>query len=58
MLTSAMVLRFVPLPKSENPKHIEENANVFDFGISKSGMEALGALNSNTSVIWNPVGAP
>jgi len=49
---------FVPLPKSENPKHIEENANVFDFVISKSGMEALDALNSNTSVTWNPVRAP
>lgn len=34
----------VPLPKSSNPAHITENAQVFDFSLSKSDMEALDHL--------------
>jgi len=49
---------FVPLPKSANPEHIEENADVFDFELSKDEMETLDALHSDTSVTWNPVKAP
>jgi diketogulonate reductase-like aldo/keto reductase len=46
---------FVRLPKSANAEHIEENADVFGFELSKDEMEALDALQSDT---WNPVKAP
>lgn len=48
---------FVPLPKSANPEHIEANADVFGFELSKDEMEAVDGLHSDTSVTWNPVKA-
>ncbi|HIW58137.1 MAG TPA: aldo/keto reductase [Firmicutes bacterium] len=34
----------VPLPKSVNPSRIEENAEVFDFSISKEDMDAINSM--------------
>lgn len=36
---------FVPLPKSDNPQRIEENANVYDFEISQDDMKMLDGLD-------------
>lgn len=36
---------FVPLPKSDNPGRIKENANVYDFEISAQNMKILDGLD-------------
>ena len=36
---------FIPLPKSENPSRISENADVYDFEISKADMKILDDLD-------------
>ena len=36
---------WVPLPKSDNPERIKENADVFDFDISKEDMDVLDGLD-------------
>ena len=36
---------WVPLPKSDTPSRIEENAKVFDFDIEKSDMDTLDGLD-------------
>lgn len=35
----------IPIPKSSNPSHIEENAGVFDFELSEEEMRRLDALS-------------
>lgn len=37
----------VVLPRSQNPDHIKENINIFDFQISSSDMNQLNSLNEN-----------
>lgn len=32
---------WVPLPKSDNPEHVRENADVFDFEITNDDMAVL-----------------
>ena len=44
------------IPKSSNPKRIEENFNIFDFGLTEEDMKALGNLNENFRVVENPMG--
>lgn len=39
----------VPLPKANNPRHLEENIDVFDFELSDDEMSALNALNERYS---------
>jgi diketogulonate reductase-like aldo/keto reductase len=48
----------VVIPKSSNPEHISENANVFDFSLSIEDMLKLDGLNENFRVSWNPTGIP
>lgn len=51
------VLAAVPLPKSDTPSRIIENANVFDFALSDSQMARLNALDEGKkgSCSWDPV---
>jgi len=35
---------FVPLPKSVTPSRIQENADVYDFELTKAEMESLAGL--------------
>ncbi|POW05086.1 hypothetical protein PSTT_09950 [Puccinia striiformis] len=47
---------FVPLPKSNNPDRMKENANVFDFELEDQDMIALDSLSKDDegSVTWTP----
>ncbi|KAH8928672.1 Aldo/keto reductase [Atractiella rhizophila] len=49
-----------PLPKSSQASRIKENADVFDFELSKDDMEELDALDEGArgAISWNPVNAP
>jgi len=42
------------LPKSTNPKHIEENAQIFDFQLSDDQMSRLTGINCNVHYCWDP----
>ncbi len=48
----------VVIPKSSNPIRIQQNADVFDFSISKEDMETLNSLNENFLVCWDPSREP
>ena len=48
----------VMIPKSSQPDHIRENANVFDFEIRAEDMVALDALDKQHHVAWDPTDAP
>jgi len=45
---------FVPLPKSDNPKRIAENGDIFDFELTHEDMNRLNSLGQgkDTSVSW------
>lgn len=49
---------YVPLPKSDNEVRIKQNADVFDFAMTKEEMDAIDGLNENKSIFHNPVDAP
>ncbi|XP_061180370.1 glyoxal reductase-like [Saccostrea echinata] len=42
------------LPKSCNPKHIQENIDVFSFQIPEEDMHSLNSLNRGRHYCWNP----
>jgi diketogulonate reductase-like aldo/keto reductase len=44
----------VPLPRSSNPAHAEENLNVFDFHLSPDEMERIHGLHDPKGRIINP----
>jgi diketogulonate reductase-like aldo/keto reductase len=43
------------IPKSSNPKRIEENFNVFDFEIAPEDMNILGGMNEGYRVVDDPM---
>ncbi|MFC1527289.1 aldo/keto reductase [Candidatus Neomarinimicrobiota bacterium] len=58
--TSQMLIRWclqkgvICIPKSSQKKHIKENADVFDFIISKEDVSELDNLNMNYRSTWDP----
>ena len=42
------------LPKSTNPVHIQENADVFGFELSDKDMQMLSRLSTSTHYCWDP----
>ncbi|ORY48414.1 Aldo/keto reductase [Leucosporidium creatinivorum] len=51
---------FVPLPKSDTPSRILENADVYDFELSEEDMADLDSLDlgAKGACDWNPVDLP
>jgi diketogulonate reductase-like aldo/keto reductase len=49
---------FIPIPKSERPERIRENAAVFDFDLSPDGMGALDGLDADAHFDWDPTDVP
>lgn len=54
MLRWAFQQKVVIIPKSVNPKRIEENFNILDFNITDEDMDLLGSLDKNLRTCWNP----
>jgi len=48
---------YITIPKSEQPAHIEENCNVYDFNIAEEDMEKMEHLPHH-QVAWNPYNTP
>ena len=46
------------IPKSSNRRRIVENADVFDFEISREDMQLLDSFNENLRTCWDPTNAP
>jgi len=44
-------LGVVPLPKANRHEHLVENADVFDFELSESELDELGAANERFSAL-------
>jgi len=44
----------VILPRSSNPDRIKENANVFDFELTKDDMKLLDSFEKNFRYCWDP----
>ncbi len=42
----------VVIPGSSNPKHIQENLDLFDFALTEEEMEQIGALDRNEKHDW------
>ena len=43
------------IPKSSNPKRIEENFNIFDFSLSEEDMLILNGMNENYRIVDDPI---
>lgn len=44
----------VPLPKSTNPVHMQDNLDIFDFELSAEEMRAIDGLSDGTRTCWDP----
>lgn len=42
------------IPKSVNPKRIDENSEIFDFQVDDADMGIINSWNENLCVSWNP----
>jgi len=42
------------LPKSLNPKHIDENSHIFDFQLSDDQMSRLSGGDRSVHYCWDP----
>lgn len=49
LIRYALQKGWVPLPKSDNPERIVDNANVFDFDVSEEDMAVLNALDQGSA---------
>jgi diketogulonate reductase-like aldo/keto reductase len=58
MLRFLIELGAVVIPKSVNPKRIEENFNILDFSLDKDDMKALTLEDQNKRTCWSPVHVP
>jgi len=58
MIRWALQHNVVVIPKSANQRRIYENADVFDFEISREDMALLDSLNKDCRVDWDPSDAP
>ncbi len=54
MLRWAFQQQVVIIPKSVNPKRIEENFNILDFNITDEDMVLLSNQDKNLRTCWNP----
>ncbi len=44
----------LPLPKSTNPEHMNENLDIFDFELSDLEMNSINELSDGTRTCWDP----
>jgi diketogulonate reductase-like aldo/keto reductase len=54
LLRWALQHRVVAIPKSAQPKRIDENAALFDFALDERAMSALDALHAGFRTCWDP----
>ena len=54
----ALQHQLVVIPKSARREGILENADVFDFEITKEDMQILNGFNENLRTCWDPTNAP
>jgi diketogulonate reductase-like aldo/keto reductase len=54
----ALQRQLVVIPKSVRRERIFENADVFDFEITKEDMQLLDGFNENLRTCWDPTNAP
>lgn len=54
----AMQHEIVVIPKSVDPNRIRENANVFDFSITRQDMDFIDSFNEDLIVCWDPNDVP
>lgn len=47
----------IPIPRSQNPRHIKENIDIFDFSLSKDEIKAMDGLDEGFRII-HPAKAP
>jgi diketogulonate reductase-like aldo/keto reductase len=48
----------VVIPKSVNPKRIEDNSRVFDFSLGEKDLAELDALDEGLRTCWDPTAVP
>jgi len=57
-LRAQLMIRFIPLPKSDTAERIKANADVYDFELSKDQMDQLNALDQDEHVCINVTDCP